>query len=161
MVDDEDYEFLNQYKWHFTAKGYASRKVHFPSSRAKQVGKEFLMHRVIAFATPDYQVDHIDGNKLNNQKSNLRLCTNSQNHMNKKLQSNSSSGYKGVSFEKSINRYRAYINFEGKRYNLKTHSTPEQAAEAYNLKAKELFGKFANLNDIQLKPTTPTSRNTA
>lgn len=157
-VDDEDYDFLNQYKWHLTSKGYAARRVHYPSSRKNPIAKIFLMHRIVSFADNGYQVDHINGDKLDNRKQNLRLCSNSQNHMNKGVQSNSTTGYKGVSFERSINRYRAYLNLNGKRYNLKTFKTPEEAAQAYNTKAKELFGEFALLNDIQLRPTTPVTR---
>ena len=78
--------------------------------------------------------------------------------MNKGVQSNSTTGYKGVSFEKTIGRYRAYCNFEGKRYNLKTFTTPEEAALAYNEKAKELFGEFALLNKV---PTTNSTRTLA
>lgn len=160
MVDDEDYQFLNQWKWYTTTKGYAARRVHYPSTRDNQKFKGFLMHRVIAFAPDGTQVDHINGDKLDNRKANLRLATNAQNQMNKVTQSNSTTGYKGVSFEKSIGRYRAYINFQGKRYNLKTFKTPEQAAEAYNIKAKELFGEFALLN-IVLTPTVNTTRGSA
>lgn len=157
-VDDEDYEFLNQFKWHTTSRGYAARRVHYPSSYKSQVNMTFLMHRILTFAIDGIQVDHINGDKLDNRKENLRLCNNSQNHMNKGVQSNSTTGYKGVSFEKSIGRYRAYCNFNGKRYNLKTFKTPEEAAQAYNTKAKELFGEFALLNNIKLDLTSGTTR---
>ena len=147
-VDDKDYEFLNQWKWHKSSKGYAVHRFHYPSSYKTPISKTVLMHRVLTFAKDGIQVDHINGDKLDNRKENLRLCNNSQNHMNKGVQSNSTTGYKGVSFEKSIGRYRAYLNLNGKRYNLKTWETPEEAALAYNEKAKELFGEFACLNII-------------
>jgi hypothetical protein len=160
-VDDEDYEFLNQYKWHLTSKGYAARRRHYPSSRKDQKFKIFLMHRVVMFADEPYQVDHWNGDTLDNRKDNLRICTPTQNRGNVNVQSNSTTGYKGVSFEKSIGRYRAYINFQGERHNLKTFKTPEEAAQVYNAKAKELFGEFALLNDIVLTPTTNTTRSLA
>lgn len=157
-VDDDDYEFLNQYKWHFTTKGYAARRVHYPSSRKNPIYKVFLMHRVIKFADKDFQVDHINSDKLDNRKENLRLCTNSQNHMNKQLQSNSTSGYKGVHFDKLRNVWRARITHNRQSINLGSYKDPQEAAQAYNTKAKELFGEFALLNNIKLDLTSGTSR---
>jgi hypothetical protein len=160
-VDDSDYDYLNQYKWHLTSKGYAARRVHYPSTRANQVAKIFLMHRILAFADRGYQVDHINGDKLDNQKSNLRLCNASQNQSNRRLQSNNTSGYKGVHYNKPQNNWRARVVVNRKTINLGGFSTPELAAEAYNLKAKELHGEFALLNDITLTPTTSTARQIA
>ena len=83
LVDDEDYELVNKYNWYFGA-GYARSM------------EKILMHRLIMKAKKGQMIDHIDGNGLNNQRSNLRFCTHSQNMANKKGFKNTSSKYKGV-----------------------------------------------------------------
>ncbi len=143
LVDDDDYERLSMLKWSATVKKtniYASVYV---------AGKNKRMHRIIMNAPPELQVDHIDGNGLNNQKSNLRLCTNSQNSMNKgKRNENTSSKYKGVYYVKAAKSYRAEIQKDGKKKVLYGFKTQEEAALAYNKAAIELHGEFARLNVI-------------
>ena len=148
LVDDSDFEYLNQWKWHITSKGYVARKQHFPSSRARPRSSMILMHRYISFAGDYVQIDHKNGDKLDNQKSNLRFCTPSQNQAHRPVQINSTTKYKGVSFDKSIRRYRAYISFQKRKHSLGCFETPEAAAIAYNDKAMELHGQFAILNDL-------------
>ena len=94
LVDDEDYEILNQHKWHNNI-GYARTDI---KDGNKWFGK--LMHRLIMNVPIKMEVDHIDRNGLNNQKSNLRIVTHQQNSMNSKKQKGSSSKYKGVTFDK-------------------------------------------------------------
>ena len=142
LVDDEDYDYLNQWKWHY-CDGYARRNVYEKGSR-KPI--PIRMHRVILNANKGEYVDHINGNRINNQKENLRLCTYSQNNMNKKRHSDSKSNYKGVSKHRS--KWRATITKEYKTYYLGLYKTDIEAAIAYNEKATELFGEFAVLNDI-------------
>jgi hypothetical protein len=88
-------------------------------------------------------VDHIDGDPLNNCRSNLRVATYAQNSMNSKRQVRSSSGYKGVYWDKRIQRYRAQITCNQKRIRLGTFKTPEEAHEAYKIAAVKYFGEFA------------------
>jgi len=138
LVDDDDYEFINQFKWHVTTvKGglkYAERSV----------GKDKKMHRVI-MPTPDgVYIDHIDGNGLNNQKHNLRRATSSQNGMNRVVSKNNISGYKGVC--PSRKKWMAKICVNGKVVFLGTFNTPIEAAKAYDKAAIDLFGSFAKLN---------------
>ncbi len=95
LVDDEDYEYLMKNSWCYQNPGYAARR------KNKSIE---LMHRVIMKAKKGEQVDHIDMNRLNNQKENLRIVNNSQNGMNKLVQNNSTSGYKGVSWRKERNK---------------------------------------------------------
>ena len=111
------------------------------------------MHRIIANAKEGESVDHVNGNPLDNRKENLRVCTMSQNLANQKLRKDSTSGFKGVSKNQSkTNPWRAYINRKDgkktKQYHLGLFKTPEEAARAYNEKAKELFGDFAKLNKV-------------
>jgi len=95
-------------------------------------------------------IDHIDGNTLNNCKSNLRFCTTSQNAMNcKKSISVLSSVYKGVRFKKDSSKYTAQITFNGKLVHIGYFENEVDAAKAYNKAAIENFGEFARLNIIQ------------
>ena len=148
LVDDRDYRWLVSHKWHALAGPqtvYARTSVWQPDE-----GKirNFLMHRLILELTPnDPRVDHIDGNGLNNQRSNLRLATRSQNGANTHSV-RAQSGYKGV-YENRPDRFTARITVERKQLNLGTFGTPELAAEAYNRAAIEHFGQFARLNVIR------------
>ena len=145
LVDDEDYESLSQYKWgQLKSYGvtYARRGARINGKRAT-----ILMHRVIMNASEGQEVDHKDGNGLNNQKSNLRLATVGENRNNRGIKSNNTTGYKGVR-PSSNGGWKAKITCEGKTYHLGTHDTPEDAARAYNEAAIEHHGEFANLNDV-------------
>lgn len=144
LVDDEDFEWLSQHKWHLSQHGYAARGKHegYPK---KTVGILF-MHRVILNAPSGTEVDHINGNRLDNRRSNLRLCTRRQNLQNSRKRDNSSSLYKGVYFDKSRNKWQAYIDGPHGRIHLGRFSQETDAARAYDEKAKEVFGEFARLN---------------
>lgn len=137
LVDDEDYDWLNQYKWQLTDTGYAKMAL---KSKTKR------MHRFIMKEPEDLLIDHIDGNKLNNQKSNLRVVNKSQNAMNSKNQINTASKFKGVS--KWRNKWFAKIQLNKKQYYLGIFEDEIEAAKAYNKTAKELFGEYAKLNKI-------------
>ena len=113
-----------------------------------------LLHRLIAdtyIVNPDNHlfVDHIDRNTKNNSLSNLRWVTNQQNCMNQsKSKSNTSSQYKGVSWDKQNNKWQSQIQFNGKNIHLGRFLDEEDAALAYDQKAIELFGEFSSLNNI-------------
>jgi hypothetical protein len=135
LVDDEDFEYLSQWKWCVLGnrgKRYAFRRAG---------GKGVLMHRIISNAPPDMVVDHIDGNGLNNQKGNLRVCTNTENVRN---QTRIKNGYKGVSRDKQAWRSRIFVN--KKFISLGRYDTPEEAAKAYDKAARKFFGVFARPN---------------
>lgn len=111
----------------------------------------FRLHRLIAIhfiPNPDNlpYVDHIDGNRLNNSIENLRWCTMSQNNMNKGATPGSSSSYKGVSWTKDKNKWKAFTKLNGKMIHLGYHECEEDAARAYDAKARELHGEFVRLN---------------
>jgi len=143
LVDDEDYQYLNSFKWY----AMESRKTFYAVRRIRVNGKQntVWMHGEILNGKG---IDHIDHDGLNNQKSNLRFCTPSQNLMNTRKRENTSSVYKGVYFYKQSNKWRAQIMINGKYARLGCFASEVDAARAYNTKAIELFCEFANLNIV-------------
>lgn len=139
LVDDEDYEYLMQNSWCYQNPGYAARR------RNKTIQ---LMHRIIMKAKKGEQVDHIDGNRLNNQRDNLRLVNNSQNSMNRSLQGNNTSGYKGVSWSKEKRKWHSYITKNGKRTHIGYYACKHEAAKEHNKMALKVHGEYAKLNKI-------------
>lgn len=149
LVDDEDFDRLNQFKW-FAA--YCPRRAGdgaFYAARTVCVGGlqgTVLMHREIMAAPRGVRIDHADRDSLNNQKINLRPVTASQNGANQGIPKHNTSGYKGVSFHKRHQKFIATIQFHGKAIHLGYFLVAEDAAEAYNEAASRLFGEFASLN---------------
>jgi hypothetical protein len=141
IVDAEDYEKLKDYKW-CTIQGAQT----FYAKTFYLSGAILAMHRLILDAPKGLYVDHIDHNGLNNRKSNLRLCTNQQNLRNKLPRPGCSSKYKGVSWSKARNKFRANIYLNRKAIHLGYFDSEIDAAKAYDKKAHELFGEFAYLN---------------
>jgi len=149
LVDDDDFDYLNQFKWYasvYDGKVYAKRNV--KDSETKRV-KRIIMHRVIMNidSTKDV-IDHINGNGLDNTKENLRVCSHGQNMKNRTSVKNSSSKYLGVSFCKKSKKFHVKIESKGVKYDLGRHLNEKEAALIYNAKAIELHGEFANLNKI-------------
>jgi hypothetical protein len=148
LVDDEDFEFLNQFKW-CTSKPrqtfYAVR-----AFRRNGIKSTIRMHRVIMGIPDDVQVDHRDGDGLNNQKCNLRQTDNQHNSKNQRVRTfPKSSKYKGVCFHKASHKWAASIKFNYEKRYLGLHITEALAALAYNKAALELFGEFASLNKVE------------
>ncbi len=140
MVDDEDYEWLRQYEWQVDR--HNSVKTHAPGMKGK------LIHRLILNAPEHLEVDHIDGNRLNNQRSNLRLATSSQNKMNRGPRKDNTSGYKGVSWHSQRLKWTARVKAGQKYIHLGLFDSKEAAALAYNSAARQLHGEYAWLNNI-------------
>jgi len=146
LVDAGDYEFLSQYKW--TAVLIGRKGYKYWSAQTKIGGRSVFMHRLIMAAPNDLQVDHKNQNTLDNQRSNLRLCTNSQNQANRPLSKRNTSGYRGVVLDRSVvkNIWRAQIRINRKRLHLGNFAASEDAARAYDEAARFHFGEFATLN---------------
>lgn len=140
LLDDEDYE-------KFTCMGLRFRL----SNEGYVVfgGNAKAVHRIIMNAPKGTFIDHINHDKLDNRKSNLRICTNQQNSMNRKPYKGKSSKYKGVSYIKKLDKFQAMIQANGKPKFLGRFKTEEEAAKKYNEAALEYFGEFAYLNDIK------------
>lgn len=149
-MDDEDFEELSKHKWHVKrskrqAQHYVTRTVKDENGK---YNKKRFMHRDIMKPEKGMMVDHIDHNTLNNQKSNLRVCTHSQNQMNRRIEKGKSSRFKGVSKCKKKGMWEACIQANRKQKYLGAFDSELGAAIAYNDAARELFGEFANLNEI-------------
>ncbi len=136
-VDSDDFEMLAKYRWHITANGYASV--------SRKSGRVW-MHRLIMNTPKGLFVDHINGDKLDNRKCNLRNATRSQNGMNKPKMANNKSGYKGVTFNKRLQKWVAQIKLEDKKMHIGTFFCKIEAAKAFDMKAIALHGEYAKLN---------------
>lgn len=150
MVDDEDFDFLNQWKWYPDSGVYAARTVIQPRKM------KIFMHREIAGRIPGTDADHINGNTLDNRRENLRLCTHAENGRNrKKSRGKTSSQYKGVCWNKRERKYRAAIQINKKSKTLGLFRNEEEAALAYNRAAILYHGQFARLNPVNCSIVEP------
>lgn len=140
MVDDEDYETLSKFNW-------VSMKELTIYSHTTDKGR-ILIHRYIMNCPENLEVDHIDGNRLNNQKSNLRIVNSSQNKMNRGPRKDCKSGYKGVTWNNKNCNWNARIMANGRYKHLGCFQSKEEAAKAYNDAAKIYFGEYAWLNKV-------------
>lgn len=145
IIDNEDAD-LTRVSWHSLPSG----KNFYAANRRNH--KTTLMHRVILERIigrgllSDEYADHIDGNGLNNRRSNIRLATASQNSMNQKRNTQNTTGFKGVSFSKEKQLFRANITVQKRTKHLGYFRTAEEAHEAYKNAATIYFGEFARFN---------------
>lgn len=148
IVDDDDYEILSKFKWHASHERtnfYAARRITIGQRKSKTI----KMHReILRISDSNIQIDHKDGNGLNNQKSNLRIATISQNQRNKSVQGNNKCGLKGVYFDKKLKKWRAVFSPNKKSVHIGCFNTAIEAAMAYNDAALKHYGEFARLNKV-------------
>ena len=141
-VDAEDYDVLMHFHWCAVCHNgilYAQGSVY---------GRSMFMHRFIMEDPPGVEIDHRDRNSLNNRRHNLRPALHHQNISNAGIRINNTSGFKGVYFHKQIGRWMARVMYLGRHHSCLSHASAEEAARYYNLKAVELHGEFAVLNDV-------------
>lgn len=134
LVDDADFRIVSHWKWKRHPQGYASR-----TTRSGTV----LMHRQIMNAAESVEIDHRNGNKLDNRRGNLRIATKSQNMHNRGAQRNSKSGQKGVSWDVSRQKWRATIQVDGRYRTLGRFASLADAIACYERFAHEALGEFA------------------
>jgi hypothetical protein len=137
-IDTDDFERVSEHSWCYY-KGYAE---------ARMGGRKIYLSRFIMDTPDDFDCDHINHDRLDNRKGNLRNCTTSQNMWNMKKHVSGSSKYKGVSWDAVKGKWRAEIEKNPARRNLGRYVIEADAALAYNRAAIELFGEFALLNVI-------------
>ena len=137
-VDNADYHWLNQYSWYITKQGYAAARVH---------GTCWLMHRfILGLTDPRIHTDHINLDRTDNRRSNLRACTQAENNCNSRSIKDTTSKFKGVSWNKRDKKWEVRITVKGKYKFLGYFNCEKQAAEAYDEAAKKYQKEFANLN---------------
>ncbi|MDD3545497.1 MAG: HNH endonuclease [Kiritimatiellae bacterium] len=149
VMDAEDLHFLDG--WTVSLLDSGGGYVQILGSITEKPRYRALLHRLILNAPRDKEVDHINGDSLDNRKANLRICDHAENLRNVKPRCNrKSSRYKGVQLDKACpyRPWRAQVTCNGKKYHVGHFATEELAAEAYNQKSEELFGVFARVNDI-------------
>lgn len=148
-VDDDDYERLSKHRWR--AKGDRSTFYAYTDIYVGDKRKMVSMHSMVINLEGKPQVDHIDHNGLNNQKTNLRAATHAENQRNRGKEKGNTSGFKGVSWHKGAGKWQASIRIDGKLVNMGVWETKEEAARAYDRAAKSKHGAFAKLNFPQEK----------
>ena len=146
LVDEDDFEFLNQWKWQCMANGYAVRGHFLGKIDGKYKSKIIYMHRFINKTPDGLETDHINNDRLDNRKANLRTVTRSQNGRNVSPKKTGSSKYKGVSWHPQRKKWVAWIKYKEKQTYLGIFKSEVDAALAYNFAAIEHFGEHAGLN---------------
>lgn len=145
LVDENDYQYLKKWYWRTDGQGYAMRT---EGTAYKGTLKRIYLHRLIMdFPKKPLEIDHINGNRLDNRRENLRICTKRQNLLNRlKSKNKKTSKYIGVNFRKERKVWRATIKINGKQISIGSFNNERHAAMARDIWAKELFGEFAKLN---------------
>lgn len=143
LVDDSDFDRVNQFKWY--AQGKASVRI-YAARRDKKTRKMVYMHRFVLGAPDELDVDHREGGGLDNRRHNLRLATPSQNGANQKKGTRRSSQFKGVSWDKRLKKWVAYCSDGLRKIHLGCFLDEQEVAHAYDAAASKFFGEFAALN---------------
>ncbi len=143
-VDDRWFDYLSQFKWHYAAVGYAARR----ESIDKKRGRIIYMHHQIMGRHKGKYIDHINGDKLDDQIENLRVVSPTQSLWNIGKKKNSVTPYKGVYYDprKKKRPWNARITYYGETIHLGCYPTALAAGLAYDLNAAALFGQYARLN---------------
>ncbi len=145
IIDVADIGLVSGRNWHI-ARGngcdYARANCKLPSGKWGQV----KLHRVLMRPAPECDVDHINGDGLDNRRCNLRIATRSQNNMNARIRADNKSGHRGVFWRADRKRWMAYINANGKRQYLGHFKEKDDAKAAHARAAVELFGEFRRMS---------------
>lgn len=146
LVDEEDYELVAGFSWSASKRArtmYANAYVRGTGRAGRAM---VYMHRIIMSPPAGVEVDHIDGDGLNNTRANLRLCTRAQNHQNHHGTRSRITTYRGITFDGNTGTWVAQIQMDGRGYRLGTFDNAYDAACEYDIAASCMFGQFASLN---------------
>jgi len=144
IVDDEDYDELSKFSWFCSSNGYVGRNN--STVGGKPVPKQTLMHMQIIGNLEGFQIDHINRNKLDNRRCNLRHVTHQQNMQN--IAGHGASQYKGVRWRKHCKKWQARSHYGGREHHIGYYDTEKEAAIAYNAVAAKQQGEYACLNIV-------------
>ncbi len=146
IIDDEDFARISKYKWRAADGKWGAYAVIWMRIEGK--GRHVYLHRFLLDFPANKQINFINNDTLDCRRENLRPATSSQNQAARSVTSNNRNGFKGVSFNRAAEKFKAYIKKDGKLRHLGLFATAREAAAAYNEKARELYGEFAGLNEI-------------
>ena len=146
LFDIEDLPHVQAHYWAATTSGYAAHFYYERKEKNKRVRRLLFFHRLIMGKPNGMDVDHINGDKLDNRKKNLRICTSHNNDCNHCAPKNNTSGFVGVSYSQYHKGWRAYITIYGKQISLGIFDNIEDAVEARRLAEKQYFGEFSRMN---------------
>ncbi len=142
LVDDEDFKSLSNFKWYASRRGYAISNPYMDG-----MSKVIYMHRLVIKTPKNFHTDHINHNKLDNRRSNLRIANKFQNNSNKKYRNGKS--YKGIHKDNKTGKWLSQICHKGKRIFLGGYIKKKDAMISYNEAAKKIHGEFCFLNKIK------------
>jgi hypothetical protein len=145
IIDDEDAERVLAHSWWVSSSPETDGRVLCFSTEIKR--KKIKLHRFIMGDPPGQVVDHWDGNRLNNKKTNLRACSIGENSKNIRMSLSNKSGYRGVSWSKDMEKWRATISLNGKTQHLGYFDDPERASAAYEEAAELFYGDNRRLEE--------------
>ena len=150
LVDDVDYEQLAKHRWYSNKREYPNSSRWYAQRNAKHTdavnGRKIVyMHQAIMGVKNNLEIDHINGDGLDNRRANLRFCSHSENMANQR-KTRGSSIYKGVSWHKAARKWSAKIKQSGHKMHIGYFDAEEEAARAYDARASELYGEHASLN---------------
>lgn len=137
LFDMKDAELVSSRGWHLSKRGYIA---------GKENRRERPLHKLMIHVDSSYDIDHINGDKLDCRRSNLRVCSHQHNCFNQRKRTNNTSGYTGVSYAKNIGKYESYIHRDGHKHNLGYYDTAEEAALVRDEAAVRYFGEYCRLN---------------
>lgn len=140
IVDDDLYDVISAHNWYLNGAGYAGTSIG---------GKDVFLHRFIMGGEKGMEVDHINGNRFDCRRENMRFCTHSQNIANDGPRTNNKLGIKGVDWREPNKKFRATIRVNYKKIHLGLFDTAKEAAIAYNEASKKYYGEFAYQNNLE------------
>lgn len=154
IIDKDDLELVMRYRWYYykPRRGHNEYAIARDYTNGRPSGNMILLHSLLVNQAKGLEIDHKNGNGLDNRRHNLRPCNHDQNSFNStKRTFDTSSKYKGVSRVRKTDKWKAQLMKGGKHYYFGQFNTEREAADAYDVGAIEHFGEYAKLNNQQVR----------